>query len=45
MEKYINKIMCADAYEEIKKLDDNSIDCIYTDIPYEYGKAGGGIAL
>lgn len=29
-----NKIICGDCIEEMKKLEDNSIDCIITDPPY-----------
>lgn len=36
----LNNIYCADCYEAIKKIPDNSIDCIYTDIPYEYADGG-----
>ena len=31
---FINKITLGDSYELIKQLDDNSVDAIYTDIPY-----------
>lgn len=36
----LNKIYNEDSYEAIKKIPDNSIDCIYVDVPYLY-KAGG----
>lgn len=39
---YIDTITLGDSYELIKKLDDRSVDCIYTDIPYLYDKGGGG---
>lgn len=32
---YKNKIICADSYKFLKSLDADSVDCIYTDIPYE----------
>lgn len=38
----LNNIYCADCYEAIKKIPDNSIDCIYTDIPYLYEQGGSG---
>ena len=38
----INNIYCEDSYKAIKDLPDNSIDCIYTDIPYLYTVGGGG---
>ena len=38
----INEIHLADSYKAIKELPDNSIDCIYTDIPYLYDSGGGG---
>ena len=37
-----NNIYCEDSYKAIKDLPDNSIDCIYTDIPYLYTVGGGG---
>ena len=37
-----NTILLGDAYELIKQLPDNSVDCIYTDIPYLYEQGGGG---
>lgn len=37
-----NKIYCGDCYDLLKKIDDKSIDCIYTDIPYLYKQDGGG---
>jgi DNA modification methylase len=36
MEEFINKIICGDCIEEMKKLPDNSIDCIITDPPYNW---------
>lgn len=38
----INKIILGDCYEVIKSIPDNSIDCIYTDIPYLYNQGGSG---
>jgi len=40
-----NNIYLGDAYELIKQLKEKSIDCIYTDIPYDFvgnGKLSGG---
>ena len=37
-----NNIYCGDCYELIKKIEDKSIDLIYTDIPYLYSQGGGG---
>ena len=39
----LNQIYNEDSYQAIKKIPDKSIDCIYTDIPYEFisGKGGG----
>ena len=37
-----NIIHLADAYELMKTIPDNSIDCIYTDIPYLHESGGGG---
>lgn len=37
-----NNVYCADSYKAIKQIPDNSIDCIYTDIPYLYCRGGGG---
>ena len=42
MEKYLNKITLGDSYKLIKELPDNSIDCVYTDIPYLYVNGGLG---
>ena len=44
-EDMINTIQLGDCYELIKQIPDNSIDLVYTDIPYqyEYGGAGGFI--
>jgi len=43
----LNKLYQGDAYELIKKIDDKSVDCIYTDIPYliESGGCSGGNGL
>lgn len=38
----LNKIYNEDCYEAIKKLEDNSVDCVYTDVPYLYQLGGGG---
>ena len=38
----LNKIICGDSYNLIKQIPDNSIDCIYTDIPYLFENGGGG---
>ena len=37
-----NNIYLGDCYELIKKIPDKSIDCIYTDIPYDMTFTGGG---
>ena len=40
----INKIHLGDSYTLIKEIPDKSVDCIYTDVPYEMqsgGKGGG----
>lgn len=40
----LNEIYNEDSYKAIKKIPDKSVDCIYTDIPYELqsnGKGGG----
>lgn len=42
MEKYLNKITLGDCYKLIKELPNQSIDCVYTDIPYLYEHGGGG---
>lgn len=42
MKYELNKIYNVDSYEAIKEIPDNSIDCIYTDIPYLYESGGGG---
>lgn len=41
----LNKIHLGDAYELIKKLPDKSVDCVYTDIPYDFdgNVLGGGV--
>ena len=41
-EEMINKITLGDSYELIKNIPDNSIDCIYVDIPYVMTFSGGG---
>jgi DNA modification methylase len=38
----MNEIIEGDGLEYIKLLSDNSIDCIYTDVPYLYDCGGGG---
>ena len=38
----INKVHLGDSYKLIKEIDDNSVDCIYTDIPYKYCNGGQG---
>lgn len=40
LEQNINSIVLGDCYDLIKKIPDNSVDCIYTDIPYLYDKYG-----
>lgn len=38
-----NKIYLGDSYELIKQIPDQSVDLIYTDIPYDFvGNGGGG---
>ena len=39
---YVNKIINGDCYELIKQLDDKSVDCIYTDVPYLIDNHGFG---
>ena len=34
----LNKIYCEDCIEFLNKLDDNSLDCIITSPPYNFGK-------
>lgn len=41
----VNKIYLGDSYELIKQIDDKSIDCIYTDVPYLYQKGGASSTL
>lgn len=41
IDKYLNKITCGDCYELIKDIPDKSVDCIYTDIPYDIDSGGG----
>jgi len=38
----LNNIYNEDSYKAIKNIPDNSIDCIYVDIPYLYRMGGGG---
>ena len=40
MKDILNKIHLADMKEFIKQVDDNSIACIFTDVPYEISKGG-----
>lgn len=35
--KYLNRIICGDAYEVLKKFPDNCIDIIFTSPPYNFG--------
>ena len=42
MKEMLNKIILGDSYKLIKELPDNSIDCVYTDIPYLYVNGGLG---
>jgi len=39
---HLDRIILGDAYKEIKNISDESIDCIYADIPYLYEAGGGG---
>lgn len=41
-EDMINTIQLGDCYKLIKQIPDNSIDCIYVDIPYSMSFVGGG---
>lgn len=41
-EKMLNTITLGDSYELIKSIPDNSIDLVYTDIPYDITYSGGG---
>lgn len=41
-EDMINTIQLGDCYELIKNIPDNSIDCVYVDIPYLYFQGGQG---
>ena len=41
-EDMLNTITLGDSYKIIKEIPDNSIDCIYTDIPYLIDNFGGG---
>lgn len=38
----INNIILGDCYELIKKIPDNSIDCVYIDVPYKYESGSYG---
>lgn len=38
----MNKLINGDCFEAISELEDNSIDLVVTDPPYELGKTGGG---
>lgn len=38
----VDNIYCCDCYKAIKELPDKSVDCIYTDIPYNMTFSGGG---
>ena len=40
LEENMNSIVLGNSYELIKEISDNSIDCIYTDIPYLYKQYG-----
>ena len=42
LDDMINTIQLGDCYELIKKIPDNSIDCVYVDIPYLYFQGGEG---
>lgn len=37
-----NTLTLGDAYKLIEQVESNSVDCIYTDIPYLYENGGGG---
>lgn len=37
-----NEIILGDAYELIKEVPSASIDCVYTDVPYDMSMGGGG---
>ena len=39
-ENMINNIINCDCYEMIRNIPDNSIDCIYVDIPYLFADGG-----
>lgn len=41
-EDMINTIQLGDCYELIKNIPDNSIDCVYVDVPYLYATGGAG---
>ena len=38
----LNKIHLGDCYKLIKEIPDNSVDCIYTDVPYKYDMGSCG---
>ncbi len=40
VDEMINTIQLGDCYELIKKIPDNSIDCVYVDIPYLFADSG-----
>lgn len=44
-EDMINTIQLGDCYELIKDIPDNSIDCVYIDVPYLYQKGGSNSTL
>ncbi len=39
-EDFINKVICGDCLEELKKIDSDSIDCVITSPPYNKNSAG-----
>lgn len=39
----IDNIYNVDCYDAIKEIPDNSIQCVYIDIPYLYNNVGGGL--
>jgi len=41
-EEMINKILLGDCYKLIKDIPDNSIDCVYIDVPYKYESGSYG---
>lgn len=38
----LDSVVCGDSYKLIKEISDNSVDLIYTDIPYLYNNSGSG---